>query len=74
MIHCYSQHLLLPSFRVQAQLNLLKSSVLVVGAEGMGSPTLLYLMTSGICRLGIMDHDVIELKNMYRQIIPKTWR
>lgn len=69
MIHRYSRHLLLPSFGVQAQSNLLKSSVLVVGAGGLGSPALLYLAACGVGRLGIVDHDVVELNNMHRQII-----
>ncbi|KAG5409231.1 hypothetical protein IGI04_005550 [Brassica rapa subsp. trilocularis] len=51
------------------QSNLLKSSVLVIGAGGLGSPALLYLAACGIGRLGIIDHDVVELNNMHRQII-----
>ncbi|XP_062077603.1 adenylyltransferase and sulfurtransferase MOCS3 [Humulus lupulus] len=69
MIYRYSRHLLLPSFGVQGQSNLLKSSILVVGAGGLGSPALLYLAACGVGRLGIVDHDVVELNNMHRQII-----
>ncbi|KAJ4828485.1 Molybdenum cofactor synthesis protein 3 [Turnera subulata] len=69
MIYRYSRQLLLPSFGVQAQENLLKSSVLVVGAGGLGSPALLYLAACGVGRLGIVDHDVVELNNMHRQVI-----
>lgn len=47
MIYRYSRHLLLPSFGVEAQANLLKSSVLVIGAGGLGSPALLYLAACG---------------------------
>ncbi|XWS11259.1 hypothetical protein CRYUN_Cryun38cG0068700 [Craigia yunnanensis] len=68
-IYRYSRHLLLPSFGVQAQSNLLNSSILVVGAGGLGSPALLYLAACGVGRLGIVDHDVVELNNMHRQII-----
>ncbi|XP_010539311.1 PREDICTED: adenylyltransferase and sulfurtransferase MOCS3-like isoform X2 [Tarenaya hassleriana] len=68
-IYRYSRHLLLPSFGVQGQSNLLKSSVLVVGAGGLGSPALLYLAACGVGRLGIIDHDVVELNNMHRQVI-----
>ncbi|KAL8172502.1 hypothetical protein V2J09_024306 [Rumex salicifolius] len=68
-IYRYSRHLLLPSFGVQGQSNLLKSSVLVVGAGGLGSPALLYLAACGVGRLGVIDHDVVELNNMHRQII-----
>ncbi|GMY31154.1 adenylyltransferase and sulfurtransferase MOCS3 [Fagus crenata] len=69
MIHRYSRHLLLPSFGVKAQSNLLNSSILVVGAGGLGSPALLYLAACGVGRLGIVDHDVVELNNMHRQVI-----
>ncbi|KAF5728422.1 putative ubiquitin-activating enzyme E1 [Tripterygium wilfordii] len=69
MIYRYSRQLLIPSFGVQAQSNLLKSSILVVGAGGLGSPALLYLAACGVGRLGIVDHDVVELNNMHRQII-----
>ncbi|XVE50725.1 hypothetical protein DITRI_Ditri01bG0186500 [Diplodiscus trichospermus] len=68
-IYRYSRHLLLPSFGVQAQSNLLKSSMLVIGAGGLGSPALLYLAACGVGRLGIVDHDVVELNNMHRQVI-----
>ncbi|KAJ1392484.1 Ubiquitin-activating enzyme [Sesbania bispinosa] len=69
MIHRYSRHLVLPSFGVQGQANLLKSSILVVGAGGLGAPALLYFAASGVGRLGIVDHDKVELNNMHRQII-----
>ncbi|XP_057977677.1 adenylyltransferase and sulfurtransferase MOCS3 [Malania oleifera] len=69
MIHRYSRHLLLPSFGVQGQSNLAKSSILVVGAGGLGSPALLYLAACGVGRIGIVDHDIVELNNMHRQII-----
>ncbi|CAA3001413.1 adenylyltransferase and sulfurtransferase MOCS3 [Olea europaea subsp. europaea] len=69
MIYRYSRHLLLPSFGVEAQANLLNSSVLVIGAGGLGSPALLYLAACGVGRMGIVDHDVVELNNLQRQII-----
>ncbi|KAK7320359.1 hypothetical protein VNO77_29767 [Canavalia gladiata] len=69
MIHRYSRHLVLPSVGVQGQANLLKSSILVVGAGGLGAPALLYFAASGVGRVGIIDHDVVELNNMHRQII-----
>ncbi|EPS61089.1 hypothetical protein M569_13711, partial [Genlisea aurea] len=69
MIYRYSRHLLLPSFGVEAQANLLKSSVLVIGAGGLGAPALLYLAACGVGRVGIVDHDVVELNNLHRQVI-----
>ncbi|GJV19609.1 adenylyltransferase and sulfurtransferase [Tanacetum coccineum] len=67
-IYRYSRQLLLPSFGVQAQSNLLKSSILVIGAGGLGSPALLYLAACGVGKLGMVDHDVVELNNLHRQV------
>lgn len=69
MIHRYSRHLLLPAFGVKGQSNLLKSSVLLVGAGGLGSPVALYLAACGIGIIGIIDHDVVEMNNLHRQVI-----
>lgn len=69
MIHRYSRHLLLPSFGVKGQSNLLNSSVLLIGAGGLGSPVALYLAACGIGCLGIIDHDIVEMNNLHRQVI-----
>ncbi|KAG1346786.1 adenylyltransferase and sulfurtransferase MOCS3-2 [Cocos nucifera] len=69
MIYRYSRHLLLPDFAVEGQLKLLKSSILVVGAGGLGSPVALYLASCGVGCLGIVDDDMVELNNLHRQII-----
>ncbi|CAM8884595.1 unnamed protein product [Rhodiola kirilowii] len=67
LIYRHSRHLMLPSFGIQGQSKLSKSSVLVVGAGGLGSPALLYLAACGVGRIGIVDHDVVELNNLHRQ-------
>lgn len=48
-----------------------RSSALVIGAGGLGSPAALYLAAAGIGRLGILDRDSVELNNLHRQIIHK---
>uniref|UniRef100_A0A7S3QLN7 Adenylyltransferase and sulfurtransferase MOCS3 n=1 Tax=Dunaliella tertiolecta TaxID=3047 RepID=A0A7S3QLN7_DUNTE len=65
----YSRHLLLPSFGLNAQERLCKGSVLIVGCGGLGSPAALYLAASGVGTLGLVDHDVVDLSNLHRQII-----
>ncbi len=52
-----------------AQARLLNSSVLIIGAGGLGSPAALYLVAAGAGRIGIVDQDVVELNNLHRQII-----
>ncbi len=65
----YSRHLILPDLGVDGQKRLKKARVLVIGAGGLGSPTLLYLAAAGVGTLGIVDFDVVDESNLQRQII-----
>ena len=47
----------------------MRSSVLIVGAGGLGSPVAIYLAALGIGNIGIIDKDVVETSNLSRQII-----
>ncbi|MFT3887700.1 MAG: HesA/MoeB/ThiF family protein [Arachnia sp.] len=53
----------------EGQLRLLSSSVLVIGAGGLGSAALPYLAAAGVGRIGVVDGDAVELKNMQRQVL-----
>jgi adenylyltransferase/sulfurtransferase len=68
----YSRHIILPQFGVEGQSKLKLSSVLVIGAGGLGVPLLLYLAAAGIGRIGIVDYDKIEFSNLQRQVLYKT--
>jgi len=65
----YSRHLIIPDIGVVGQQRLKSARVLVIGAGGLGSPTLLYLAAAGVGTLGIVDFDVVDESNLQRQII-----
>ncbi len=65
----YARHFALPDFGMEGQKRLKNSSVLVVGAGGLGSPMLLYLAAAGVGRIGIVDPDVVDMSNLQRQIL-----
>jgi len=73
-IRRYSRHILLREVGGTGQAKLRAASVLVVGAGGLGSPLILYLAAAGIGRIGIVDHDTLELSNLQRQIAHTTDR
>jgi len=70
----YSRQLLMPEVGLQGQERLKASSILIVGAGGLGSPVAIYLAAAGVGRIGLVDHDVVELNNLPRQIIHGTSR
>ena len=65
----YARHLVLPEVGEDGQAKLLRSSVLVIGAGGLGSPLLLYLAAAGVGRLGVVDDDDVDLSNLQRQVV-----
>ncbi len=68
----YSRQIILKKIGVTGQKKLLKSSVLIVGAGGLGSPIAIYLAALGIGKIGIVDKDNVEISNLSRQIIFTT--
>ena len=65
----YQRHLQLNEVGPSGQEKIRKSSVLVVGAGGLGCPALQYLTAAGVGLLGIMDPDVVSPSNLQRQIL-----
>ena len=70
----YSRHILLAEVGAAGQAKLRAARVLIVGAGGLGSPLSLYLAAAGIGTIGLIDHDVLELSNLQRQVAHTTAR
>ena len=68
----YSRHLMLPEVGLEGQRRLKGSSVLIVGAGGLGSPLALYLAAAGVGRIGLVDFDQVDETNLQRQILHGT--
>ena len=68
----YSRHLIMPEVGAAGQKKLKASSVLLIGAGGLGSPLGMYLAAAGIGRIGLVDYDVVDYTNLQRQIIHGT--
>lgn len=59
----------LPEIDDKKQEKLMNSTILMVGAGGLGSAALPYLAGAGIGRIIIADHDRVNITNLHRQII-----
>ena len=68
----HSRQILLPEIGVAGQTRLAGSSVLVVGAGGLGAPVLMYLTAAGVGRIGIIDGDAVSESNLNRQVLYGT--
>lgn len=65
----YARHLSLPNFDESTQLRLKSAKVVCVGAGGLASGSLPYLVAAGIGHLTLIDHDCVELSNLQRQVL-----
>jgi adenylyltransferase/sulfurtransferase len=70
-LYRYARQIIMPSIREEGQALLKKSSVVIVGAGGLGSPILQYLSAAGIGKIGILDFDEVQLSNLNRQTLYK---
>src|SRR6516162_5369068 len=68
-IRRYSRHLILPEVGLAGQKKICSTSVLCIGAGGLGSPIALYLAAAGIGKMGIVDFDTVDYSNLQRQIL-----
>src|SRR5688572_3426513 len=71
-IRRYSRHLILPEVGLAGQKKICSTSVLCIGAGGLGSPIGMYLAAAGIRKIGIVDFDTVDFSNLQRQILHTT--
>ena len=65
----YSRHELLKEVGIEGQKRIAQGRVLIIGAGGLGSPASLYLASSGVKKITIVDSDMVDLTNLQRQVI-----
>ena len=65
----YKRHLSLKDFGEEGQIRLKNSSVIFIGAGGLGSSAIMYIAAAGIGKIGIADDDQVEISNLQRQVI-----
>jgi len=56
-------------FGEEGQEKLKRAKVFIAGAGGLGSPVSIYLTVAGIGKIRMVDHDIVELSNLNRQIL-----
>jgi molybdopterin/thiamine biosynthesis adenylyltransferase/rhodanese-related sulfurtransferase len=71
-IRRYSRHLILPEVGLAGQKKICSTSVLCIGAGGLGSPIAMYLAAAGIGKIGLVDFDAVDFSNLQRQILHST--
>lgn len=65
----YARQSILPELGLEGQRRLAASRVLVIGAGGLGSPSLIYLAAAGVGTIAVVDDDVVDVSNLHRQVI-----
>ena len=66
-IERYSRQIILKDLGPTGQKKIVKSSVLIIGAGGLGCPVIDYLSRAGVGKIGVVDFDKVSLSNIHRQ-------
>ena len=67
--HRFEKQIILKKIGISGQKIIKSSKILIIGAGGLGCPLLTYLASAGVCNIGIVDHDKVEIGNLNRQIL-----
>ncbi|MGN8551410.1 UNVERIFIED_CONTAM: ThiF family adenylyltransferase [Microbacterium sp. SLM126] len=67
-----ARHARLAGFGETAQRRLASAHVAIIGAGGLGSPTVLALAAAGVGTLTVIDDDAVEASNLQRQVMHRV--
>lgn len=65
----YNRHNILSEIGTEGQSKIRSAKVLIIGCGGLACPALLYLTSSGIGQITIIDADTVDLSNVPRQTL-----
>lgn len=65
----YSRQIVLRELGRKGQRKLASSKIAIVGMGGLGSASSLYLALAGVGYIRLIDQDIVELRNLHRQIL-----
>jgi sulfur-carrier protein adenylyltransferase/sulfurtransferase len=68
-IRRYTKQIMIPEIGIQGQEKLKQARALVIGAGGLGCPSLQYLTAAGVGKIGIVEFDSVDESNLQRQIL-----
>ncbi len=65
----YDRQIMIPEIGEEGQERLKHAKILIAGAGGLGSPIAVYLAAAGVGMIRVVDHDVVDVSNLNRQIL-----
>ena len=65
----FEKQIILKKIGLSGQKKINNAKILIIGMGGLGCPLLIYLASSGVCNIGIVDHDKVELLTKQADII-----